>query len=166
MLGTKKTYSIIEIAKMFNTKIKYLPNRPGERFGSTISNNNAKKILGYTAKNDIKDYIKNIVNKNNNVFYTIPTFNNLEYLKICINSINKNSKFNHQIIVHVNEGLDGTIDYLNKNNIEYTFSRENIGMPKALNRASKLSKMDYIVISHDDFYFVQIGTQNFLKRLN
>ena len=31
----------------------------------------------------------------------IPTFNNLEYLKICIESLKKNSKFDHQIIVHV-----------------------------------------------------------------
>ena len=48
---------------MFNTKIKYLPKRPGERFGSTIPNNNARKILGYTAKKDIRDYIKSIVKK-------------------------------------------------------------------------------------------------------
>ena len=61
MLGTKKTYSIIEIAKMFKTRIKYLPARPGERFGSTVTNDNAKKILGYKAKKDIRDYIKNIV---------------------------------------------------------------------------------------------------------
>jgi UDP-glucose 4-epimerase len=61
MLGTKKTYSIIEIAKMFKTKIKYLAPRPGERFGSTVTNDNAKKILGYKATNDIGDYIKNIV---------------------------------------------------------------------------------------------------------
>ena len=64
MLGTKKTYSIIEIAKMFNSKIKYLPRRPGERFGSTITNNNAKKILGYTAKKDIKNYIKVFISGN------------------------------------------------------------------------------------------------------
>ena len=50
----------------------------------------------------------------------IPTFNNLEYLKICINSLKKNSNFSHQIIVHVNEGTDGTGEYLKKNNIEYT----------------------------------------------
>ena len=61
MLGTQKTYSIIQIAKMFNTKIKYLQAREGERFGSTVTNDNARKILGYKAKKDIKDYIKNIV---------------------------------------------------------------------------------------------------------
>ena len=64
MLGTQKNYSIIEIAKMFKTKIKYLPSRPGERFGSTVLNNNAKKILGYNAKINIKDYIKNIIKYN------------------------------------------------------------------------------------------------------
>ena len=63
MLGTHKSYSILEIAKMFKTKIKYLPVRPGERLGSTIPNNNAKKILGYKAKIDIKSYIKDIIDK-------------------------------------------------------------------------------------------------------
>ena len=42
----------------------------------------------------------------------IPTYNNLEYLKLCLKSIKKNSKFNHEIIIHVNEGTDGTLDYL------------------------------------------------------
>ena len=83
----------------------------------------------------------------------IPTYNNLEYLKICIDSIKKNSKYDHQIIVHINEGKDGTIEYIKKNNLEFTFSDQNIGMPKALNKASKLSKKDYILISHDDFYY-------------
>ena len=61
MLGTKKSYSIIEIAKTFNTKIKFLPSRPGERFSSKITNNNAQKILGYKTKIDIKDYIKKLI---------------------------------------------------------------------------------------------------------
>ena len=38
----------------------------------------------------------------------IPTFNNLDYLKLCIKSIKKNSKFDHEIIVFINEGIDGT----------------------------------------------------------
>ena len=33
----------------------------------------------------------------------IPTLNNLNYLKLCIKSIKNNSKYNHEIIVHVNE---------------------------------------------------------------
>ena len=64
MLGTKKNYSIIEIAKMFKSKVKYIPSRKGDRSHSAILNNNARKILGYSAKIDIKDYIKNFVSNN------------------------------------------------------------------------------------------------------
>ena len=83
----------------------------------------------------------------------IPTFNNIEYLKICLDSIKKNSIYDHQIIIHVNEGTDGTLDFVKNNNLEYTFTKENIGMPKALNSSSKFAKFNYILISHDDFYF-------------
>ena len=95
----------------------------------------------------------------------IPTFNNLEYLKVCINSINKNSNFDHQIIVHVNEGSDGTIEYIKKNNLEYTFSNKNIGMPKGLNQSSKLAIYDYILISHDDFYYCPGWDTEFEKEI-
>ena len=61
MLGTKKNYSINQIAKMFNSKIKYLPSRPGDRLGSTTTNNNALKLLRYKSNIDIKDYINNFV---------------------------------------------------------------------------------------------------------
>jgi GT2 family glycosyltransferase len=83
----------------------------------------------------------------------IPSYNNLEYLKTCIDSLKKNSKYTHQIIVHINEGTDGSLEYVKKKNLEYTFSNENIGMPKALNKSSELAKFDYILISHDDFYY-------------
>ena len=64
MLGTKKTYSIKEIAKMFSNNLKFIKSRPGERFGSTMINDNAQKILGYKTKIDIKDYIADFINKN------------------------------------------------------------------------------------------------------
>ena len=38
----------------------------------------------------------------------IPTFNNLKYLQLCLESLQKNSKYNHEIIIHINEGIDGT----------------------------------------------------------
>ena len=77
----------------------------------------------------------------------IPTYNNLEYLKVCINSIRKNSKFSHQIIVHINEGTDGTLEYIKRYNLEYTLSTENIGMPKALNKHQTIKKRLYINFS-------------------
>ena len=96
----------------------------------------------------------------------IPTFNNLNYLKICIESLRKNSNFNHQIIVHVNEGKDDTIKYLKQNNLDYTFSEKNIGMSLALNTASKLAKEKYIIISHDDFYYCPNWDKEFVKEIN
>ena len=51
----------------------------------------------------------------------IPTFNNLNYLKICYDSIKKNSTYKHEIILHINEGSDGTLDFVKKNNINYTY---------------------------------------------
>ena len=83
----------------------------------------------------------------------IPSYNNIEYLKLCVESIQKNSRYDHQIIVHVQEGSDGSIDYLNSKNIEYTKSDKNIGASAAFNKASSLAKNEFIVISHDDFYY-------------
>ena len=48
---------------MFNTKIKYLPSRPGDRYGSTFKNNNAQKILSYKPKKKKEDYIKKFISK-------------------------------------------------------------------------------------------------------
>ena len=83
----------------------------------------------------------------------IPSYNNLNYLKLCIKSIIKNSKFNHQIIVHVNEGTDGTLEFVKKNNINYTHSQKNIGLCSAVNLASRKSNTNFILYSHDDMYF-------------
>ena len=83
----------------------------------------------------------------------IPTFNNVEYLKKCIESINKNSFYIHEIIPHVNEGSDGTIEYLRNNNIKYTYTSYNSGICEGMNMAAKKSIHDYILYAHDDFYF-------------
>ena len=96
----------------------------------------------------------------------IPSYNNLEYLKTCIDSLKKNSKFDHQIIIHINEGTDGSLEYIKQKNLEYTYSEKNIGMPKALNKASKLSKFDYILISHDDFYYCPGWDTEFVNEIN
>ena len=83
----------------------------------------------------------------------IPTFNNLNYLKLCIKSIRQNSKYTHQIIPHVNIGSDKTSEFLTNENIDYTFTDYNSGICEGMNTASKKSKFEYILYSHDDFYF-------------
>jgi len=84
----------------------------------------------------------------------IPTFNNLAYLKLCISSILNNSHFKHEIIPHVNEGEDGTEEYLISQNIKYTITKYNAGICEGVNRAAKKATTKYILYAHDDFYFL------------
>ncbi len=82
----------------------------------------------------------------------IPTWNNLSYLKLCVESINQHSYLPHQILLHINDGSDGTLDWAKQNGLEYTHSTTNIGICKAVNQASKLAKSDYLVFMNDDMY--------------
>ena len=75
----------------------------------------------------------------------IPTFNNFHYLKLTIDSIKKNSNYNHEIIVHVNEGLDDTLSFLKKNNIVHTFSPKNLGLCSSTNIASNCPSISAIL---------------------
>ncbi len=82
----------------------------------------------------------------------IPTWNNLDYLKLCVESIEKNSRYEHQIIVHVNEGSDGTPEWLEQKQIAYSHSKENIGICFGLNFARTLLATDYLLYMNDDMY--------------
>lgn len=83
----------------------------------------------------------------------IPTFNNLSYLKLCLDSIKKNSSFNHEIIIHVNEGTDGTLSYLSEKPFKKSYSEVNEGVCVAFNKAVKKASKKFIVLAHDDMYF-------------
>jgi glycosyltransferase involved in cell wall biosynthesis len=83
----------------------------------------------------------------------IPTFNNIDYLKLCIKSIKKNSSYDHEIIIHINEGEDGTLEYVKENNFLYSFSKINKGVCTAFNKSVELSSKKFIVLAHDDMYF-------------
>ena len=96
----------------------------------------------------------------------IPTLNNIDYLKICLESLKKNSKYEHEIIPHVNIGNDGTVEFLKANNIKYTFTDYNAGICKGMNLASKIAKNDYILYAHDDFYFCPNWDEVLLKEVN
>ena len=83
----------------------------------------------------------------------IPTFNNFHYLKFFLQSLKKNSEFDHEIILHINDGSDGTLEYALKNNIKHTHSKSNIGLCSSMNKAYTLTTTDYILYAHDDMYF-------------
>lgn len=82
----------------------------------------------------------------------IPSWNNLAFLKSCIQSIKKNSSFEHQIILHLNDGSDGSCNWATKEGIQFTQSITNIGICEAVNKAAALANKDYIVYMNDDMY--------------
>lgn len=85
----------------------------------------------------------------------IPTWNNLPYLKLCVESLRKHSDKPHQLIVMVNEGSDDTLEWVAQQpDIEYVASKENIGICYGLNACRPLIKNPYVVYANDDMYFM------------
>ena len=65
-MSSKRSFTIIQVAKMFRTKIKYLPQRAGERYLSALADKNlSNKIYKFYGKINLKDYIKNFILQNN-----------------------------------------------------------------------------------------------------
>ena len=57
-ISNKKSYSILKVAKMFSSKIKFLPKRSGERYASALTKINLNnKMYNYFGKIKLKDYI-------------------------------------------------------------------------------------------------------------
>jgi UDP-glucose 4-epimerase len=64
-ISSKKNYSILQIAKLFDTKIKYLPERRGERYASKLTKMNlSNSVINKIGIRDIKHYISNFRKKN------------------------------------------------------------------------------------------------------
>lgn len=82
----------------------------------------------------------------------IPTWNNLDHLKLLVKSLRENSQFPHQILIHVNEDMDGTSDWLESEGIAFTKSFENIGICSAMNGLFALSDRDHVIYFNDDMY--------------
>ncbi len=63
-ISNRKSYSILKVAKMFNSKIKYFPPRSGERYASALINTNlSNKVYKYFGRIDLKNYVADILNK-------------------------------------------------------------------------------------------------------
>jgi len=104
----------------------------------------------------------------------IPTWNNLAFAKLCVESIRKNSAFRHQVILHINDGSDGTLQWAKNEGIDHTHSADNVGICIAVNEAGGMAKMDYIMYMNDDMYVCpgwdthladeikKLGTGNFM----
>lgn len=97
----------------------------------------------------------------------IPTWNNLPYLQLCIGSIRRHSLYPHQIIVHINEGTDGTLEWVqSQGDISYTHSPENIGVCYALNCCRTLADTAYLLYLNDDMYVCPGWDEPLLREIN
>jgi len=115
-------------------------------------------------------------NTSENIFsILLPSWNNLPYLQLCIDSINKHSQHKHQIIVIINEGKDGTLEWVqSQENLDYIYSAKNLGICIGLNKAAALAQTNYLLYINDDMYVLpdwdnilweeirQIGHNNFM----
>jgi len=64
-VASKQSYSILELAKLFGKKIRFLPERAGERYASALTKMNLNnKIIRLSAKIRLKDYVNNFLIKN------------------------------------------------------------------------------------------------------
>lgn len=95
----------------------------------------------------------------------IPTWFNLDYTKLCVESIKKHSYYNHEIILHINE-CKQTLQYAIDNHIKYTYSNDNIGICKGINTAFSLHTRNWIAYLNNDFYVLPGWDTEIVKHYN
>jgi GT2 family glycosyltransferase len=93
------------------------------------------------------------------ITFCISTYNNLEYLKIAVDSVRKNSYYNDApFIIHAENCTDGTDEWLRENsekyNLEYYLDKNNNpkGIGGGMNFCAERVQTEYIMFLHSDFY--------------
>ena len=83
----------------------------------------------------------------------IPSWNNLAFLQLCIRSIRTHSVVPFELIVHLNEGKDGSLQWVkDQGDIAYSHSETNVGVCHAMNAMRTLARADYLLYINDDMY--------------
>jgi glycosyltransferase involved in cell wall biosynthesis len=80
----------------------------------------------------------------------IPTWNNLEFLKLCVDSLRKHSQYDHEIIIHVNDGSDGTLAWVKAQGLKYSHTEKNIGVCLAVNHLAAQTSREWVLYMNDD----------------
>jgi GT2 family glycosyltransferase len=95
----------------------------------------------------------------------VPTWNNLEMLQLCVRSIRRHSQANVQIVVHVNERDDGTLDWVRQQGIAHSSTPGNVGVCTSLNLGFQQCRSDYIAYLNDDMYVLPGWETGLLERI-
>lgn len=80
----------------------------------------------------------------------IPTWNNLPFLQLAVDTIRRHSAHAHEILVHVNDGSDGTLAWVREQGLKHTASPGNIGICFAVNRVAALATQPFLLYLNDD----------------
>jgi len=80
----------------------------------------------------------------------IPSWNNLPYLKLCIESLKKHSKLDHEILVHLNDGSDGSLEWVRSQGLKYTQTSKNVGVCLSVNHLVAQARHDWVLYMNDD----------------
>jgi GT2 family glycosyltransferase len=96
---------------------------------------------------------------NSPLTFCISTYNNLEYLKLAVHSVRKNSFFSDvPFIIHAENCTDGTDEWLEQNSVQYNltyFVEKNevsVGIGGGMNFCADRVETEYIMFLHSDFY--------------
>lgn len=95
----------------------------------------------------------------------IPTWNNLPYLRLAVDSIRRHSAYAHEVLVHVNDGSDGSLQWVREHGLHYTHTPHNIGICLAVNEAASHAAGRYIVYLNDDMVVCPGWDERLLRRI-
>jgi glycosyltransferase involved in cell wall biosynthesis len=98
---------------------------------------------------------------------TIPTWNNLNHLKLLVRSINDNSTFNHRILIHFNQVTKEELEWASKSLDEFTSAENNVGLCSGLNRVYTLGDKEWLCVIDDDMYVLpgwDVGLAKFYRK--
>jgi GT2 family glycosyltransferase len=82
----------------------------------------------------------------------IPTWNNLPYLKLCLDSVRRNTRSSPQVVLHINDGSDGTLEWVREHGYAFTHTVKNSGVCEAVNLARTQAIGRYLLYLNDDMY--------------
>jgi GT2 family glycosyltransferase len=95
----------------------------------------------------------------------IPSWNNLDMLRLCLRSVAEHTGLPHQVVVHVNDGSDGTLRWVKDNGVEHTWTSRNVGICHAVNLAAKKCRGEYLAYLNDDMYVLPRWDQLLCRRI-
>jgi GT2 family glycosyltransferase len=96
----------------------------------------------------------------------IPSWNNLAYLKLCIESLRKYSGVEHEILVHLNDGSDGSLEWVKSQGIKYTQSSKNVGVCLSVNHLVAQAQYDWVLFMNDDMVAAPSWDSAFVEAVN